>query len=156
MSFTVNLYNMDGRPTNLNKSGNLTELKSGEITGELKNECSIIDPIILLKINDVSTICNCNYMYIKDFGRYYFVNNIVSIRNHIVEIHAHVDVLYTYASEIKKNSVILARYNNTTYGNTYLQDSRMASYQDGFTTSYNFSKKFDRSTENFILVVAGH
>lgn len=156
MSFTIKLYQNQSRTITVDKT---IVQKGSDITGNLVNDCSIIDPVILLKIDDISDyIKDCNYMYIPKFGRYYYITDIISKRNRLVEVHAHTDVLMSFKSEIRKNECVLARYNKVgsgTPGNTYLQDERMAVYQDSFISSYDFPKKFDRAKESYILIVAG-
>lgn len=156
MSFNIQLYQNKSRKITVDKD---IEKKGDAISGNLVNDCDIINPVILLKIDDVSDYMkDVNYMHIPKFGRYYYIDNIISKRNRLVEIHGHVDVLMTYKAELRKNECIIARYNkvgSNTLGNTYLQDERMAVYQDSFVSSYNFPKKFDRNKESFVLIVAG-
>ena len=54
------------------------------VSGELKTETSIIDPVIMIEC-DLSAVVGCNYMSISSFGRSYFVNNIRSIRSGLIE-----------------------------------------------------------------------
>lgn len=153
MSFSVILYDNKSRKNAVDKS--LTTIRDN-IEGTLKSECSIMSPDILLRIVDVSALNKCNYMYIEEFNRYYYVTDIISVRNNLVEVKGRVDVLMSFKDEIRNNSVILARYNTTSsYGNTYLQDDRMATYQDAFPCTYKFSRSFSKSDESFILSVAG-
>ena len=63
-----------------------------EITFTLKEPTSIIDPVLLIKGN-ITEIIQANYITIPVFNRSYFINNITSVRNDLIEISAHVDVL---------------------------------------------------------------
>lgn len=74
------------------------------VTGSLKDGCNITDPVILFEIGNVPT---CNYMYIPDFGRYYFIDMIESVRNNLWSITAHVDVLESYKTSILQQIVTL-------------------------------------------------
>ena len=96
------------------------------VSGRLKDSTSIIDPIILIS-GDISNYINCNYMTISNFNRSYFINNIISITNSLFEIHAHVDVLTSFKSEIRANNCILSRQENKY--NLYLNDGSLKIYQ---------------------------
>ena len=43
----------------------------------LKDDTSIINPVLTLNLKSHSKLRKCNYIYIPDFGRYYFITNIV-------------------------------------------------------------------------------
>ena len=93
---TINFYTNQSEKNRLDK----TLVSAFDLNGELKEDCSIIDPVIKIAA-DVSSMASVNYLYIASFGRYYFINNVVSINNDICEVHAHVDVLSTYKDEIR-------------------------------------------------------
>ena len=75
----------------------------------LKNGCSIENPIIQIT---APSLVGINYMRIQAFGRYYYINDIVSLRNNMWEISAHVDVLMSYANEIKACQATFKRQEN--------------------------------------------
>lgn len=54
------------------------------LTGTLKNECTVVDPVILIA-GDASIFADINYMYIPSFSRYYFINNVRSIKSNLIE-----------------------------------------------------------------------
>ena len=58
----------------------------------LKADTSVLKPTIILSSN-ADAIKTYNYMYIDDFKRYYFIDDIVSKNNNLWEISGHVDVL---------------------------------------------------------------
>ena len=108
----------------------LTLLKT--LTGNLKNETSIIDPTILVCDLDNDIIKKCNYIYIPRFGRYYFLKNITIEKNNLFVINGHVDVLESFKKEIKENEAVINRSIN--YNNTMMQDNEGRIYQtDGYT-----------------------
>ena len=126
----------------------ITDITS--LTGTLRDETSIIDPVIIIE-GDLSSYVNCNYMTISDFNRSYFVNNIRSIRNDLFEISAHVDVLSTYKSQIRQNSAIIARQEKK--WNLYLNDGVFKTYQNPFIVTKAFPSGF--TEQHFIFSVAG-
>lgn len=78
---TINIMLNNSEDAKINK--NITTIAS--LSGTLKNETSIMNPTILMEGN-VSSIAGCNYMYIPEFGRYYFITDVRSIRNKLYEI----------------------------------------------------------------------
>lgn len=146
MSFSIVLQQNNSERNKVDKD--LTDILT--VTGELKSETSIVDPVIMIEC-DLSDVANVNYMTISAFGRSYFVNNIRSIRNGIVEFTCHVDVITTYAAEIRANSAIVRRQENT--WNLYLNDGSFKVYQNPLVLTKEFPSGF--STQEFVLAVAG-
>ena len=146
MSFQILLQVNNSEKNRLDKE--VTTIST--LTGVLKNETSIINPIILVE-GDLSSYVNCNYMQIPVFGRSYFVSNIRSIRRNLFEITAHVDVLSTYKTSIRANSAIVRRQENN--WNLYLNDGVFRVYQNTMVLTKDFPSGF--STQEFVLAVAG-
>lgn len=122
------------------------------ITGVLREETSVIDPIILIR-GDVETLLTVNYLTIPAFGnRSYFVKNINIVRQGLVEMQCHVDVLYTYRSGIKQNKAIIAR-NEIEY-DLKLNDGLFQTQQNPRIAQFSFPSGFN--TWNFVLAVAGN
>lgn len=150
MSFTVTLYQMTTQKNRLDKSSHLTSLST--LTGVLRDDSSIMNPRIQFQIDDVSDLKKCNYMYISEWGRYYFVTDIISHRNNIVEIAAHVDVLMTYHTQILDNKAIIHR-SKTGYS-LFLDDSQFKTYNCPHVLTKNFPAGFPADNE-FLLAVSG-
>ena len=74
------------------------------ITGSLRGETSTSNFQMLLNVIDLNPY---NYMYIADFGKYYFITNIISVRTGLWLVTASIDVLESYKSEILSLNVIL-------------------------------------------------
>lgn len=120
------------------------------LNGTLRQETSIIDPVIIIE-TDLSQVVTCNYLSIPTFARSYFVNNIRSIRNGLVEFTCHVDVLSSFAEQIKANSAIIKRQENK--WNLYLNDGVFKVYQNPMILTKAFPSGF--TTQEFVLAVAG-
>lgn len=116
----------------------------------LKEDTSVLKPIIIIKTSD--PVYSYNYMYISDFGRYYFIDDIKSVNNNIWEVHAHVDVLETYKTQILSNSAVVARQQNKF--NTYLNDPEWKVYANENVVAYKFTSPFTKAL-NFLLATAG-
>ena len=67
-----------------------------DVTMVLKDDCSIINPVI----RSATMPASANYCYISEWGRYYFVTNCVYISNTVKEFTLEVDVLASYKSAI--------------------------------------------------------
>lgn len=146
MSFSISLMRTSSPREALVKE--VTEIMS--VSGTLKNQTSIIDPVITIECN-LSSVTECNYMYIEAFKRYYFIDNIRSLTNNLVEFTAHVDVLNTYAPQIKDNFGIVKRQEND--WNLYLDDGSFKVYQNPMVLTKAFPSGF--TTQEFVLAVAG-
>ena len=146
MAFNIELKINNSEQNRLNK-----ETKTiMTVSGVLKEETSIIDPIIKIEC-ELSDVTGCNYISIPVFRRSYFVNDIRSIRNGLVEFSCHVDVLSTYAEQIKNNTGIIKRQENE--WNLYLNDGTFKVYQNPNVLTKAFPSGF--TTQEFVLAVAG-
>jgi hypothetical protein len=129
---------------------NITTLAT--IQGTLRSDCSIIDPVITVSdsVMNNAMAAACNYAKIAQFGRYYYVNNIVSTGK-FWEIHMHVDVLASFQTPLKALDAVIARQ-ETKY-NLYLNDGFFKTYQNPHVSIKPFPNGF---TEQFyVLSVAG-
>lgn len=121
------------------------------LSGIMREESSIIDPVILIEDID-DYISELNYAYIEDFGRYYFVTNIESVRQSLWRVSFHVDVLGTYKDAIRENSGIIER--NENMYDLQLNDGLFKTRQNPRIAQFAFPSGFN--TWNFVLAVAGN
>ena len=98
----VNFYNAKIKKNELNKNLGTAIVK----TCALKNGSSIEDPVLYME-HDAS-LFQTNYVYIPDFGRYYFISG-RELVEHTEYITCHVDVLKTFASDILNSKGIATR-----------------------------------------------
>jgi len=146
MSFSISLMINNSPKEQLDKNTSVIQT----VSGTLKEETSIIDPIIKIQ-GDISSFNNCNYMYIPEFNRFYFVNDLRSITYNIFEVSGHVDVLSTYKAQIRSNNAIVRRQENS--WNLYLNDGSFKVYQNPNVLTRAFPSGFTR--QEFVLAVAG-
>lgn len=144
------LYNNLSEDNKLNKN----IVKIIKLEGALREASSLTNPSILIELNPSNFdsyvaddnrrlvvfngikitwesfiydyIISANYVYIPDFNRYYFINDIISIRNNMWRLNMHVDVLMSYKKEIGKTYALVSR-NEFVY-NKLLEDNKI-SYQ---------------------------
>ena len=123
------------------------------MTGSLKDGTSVINPTIMLQGTPatVQQIVASNYLHIPDFGRYYFIRDVSSVRTNLWEISCHVDVLQTYSTQIKAQTAIIQRQENK--WNLYLNDGSFKVYQNPIVLTKPFPNGF--TTNEFVLAIAG-
>lgn len=126
----------------------LTDLVS--FTGRLREECSIMDPVIIFE-EPLTSFAGANYMTIESFGRSYFITEIISVTAALTEVHAHVDVLTSFATEIRANRGIVLRQESE--WNLYLPDDVIRCYANPLIHTMAFPSGF--SGESYVLLVAG-
>lgn len=148
MSFTIKLYTNSSPENFFTKT--ITQVGT-DLTGDLREESSIIAPGIRVALASVPA--NVNYMYVQDWGRYYFIDEIVSVRAGIWELRGRVDVLGSFGTSIKACSGIVHRAESDQAYNVYLDDGSFRSYADPAVITKAFPSGF--ATWEYLLVVAG-
>lgn len=147
MSLTVTLYNSSSPVEKIGK----TLTSGGTYSCSLKDTTSILNPVLIIRTSD--PVYNYNYLYIQEFGRYYFINDIKSVNNNVWEISAHVDVLETYKTAILANSAVIRRQTNKY--NTYLNDPEWKTYAYEQIAAFKFPNTPFSKDLKYILTVAG-
>lgn len=146
MSFSINLYNNNSEDKKVGKK--LTNY--GTLTGTLKSGCSLITPEILVQ-SDKPILCN--YAYIPNFGRYYFVTDVVSVRNNMYILILKRDVLESFKNGIYKNTAVLER--SQYYWNLYLQDASMPIASNILTNTQAFNVSFNKNGTKVLIYNEG-
>lgn len=115
--------------SNFVKRKNSTKQPTGgtSVTCVLKETTSVEHPTFVLTSNDFTI----NYVYA--FGEYYFVDDVKSVRNGIIEISCSLDVGATYKSDIGSYTAFVER--SATYHNDFLPDPDVAMINDETVTS---------------------
>ena len=144
---TLTLYTCTSDANKVQKD--LTEIAS--LTGTLKDAVSILNPTILIESDNAELFTTCNYAYIPEFGRYYFVNNITIQRQGLYQLTMRVDVLQTYAAYILSLEAVISRQ-EFEY-NLYLNDPCFKVEQRTKHKIKNFPNSF--TAAEFVLAVAG-
>lgn len=134
---------------------NKTEYLSNRFTldGTLRKQTSATSLSIDIEKTNPLTY-DYNYMYIGEFDRYYFIDDISSVRNRLWTITASTDVLMSFKNDILESSVILDKVENELVANLYLDDGSFV--MD--SRKYNEIKEFPNGlneTGEFILICAG-
>ena len=115
----INLFKCIAENNRVDKTNYLTNRFA--INGTIRDNCSVVDPVIIIEKTNPSKF-DYNYLYIEEFKRWYYINDYISIRNNLWELHAHVDVLYTWRADIKNMTCVADKLENQAEGNVYFDD----------------------------------
>lgn len=115
MAFNIVLYKNSSEPNRIDKSNFLSGAKS--ISGVLKNESAVVNPTVVINFDNPS---DYNYCFINKFNRYYYIRDVISIRNNIWEVYLASDPLMSFANEILGCDCIIRRQQNK--GNNMYND----------------------------------
>lgn len=143
---TVSLYINYSEPNRLNKS--LSSV--GAFSGRLRGECSAVNPSILVEAGNIAT---ANYMQIPEFGRYYYIIDVVSVREGLWLVNGHVDVLMTYASSIRACPALVSRQENDY--DLYLTDDKFLIDTRREYNTIAFPGRAPSGGDSLVLTIAG-
>lgn len=144
---TIILYTTASEENRINKV--LTTVTT--LTGTLREDTNVENPYITIDMTNTQTdILKCNYAYITEFGRYYFIIDKKIINNNFIELQLRVDVLKTYATEILNNEVLIER--SEFYNEPYIVDNQRMAYNFPMVLTKKFSTGFD--SPHYYLTVA--
>lgn len=150
---TITLYRMTQDKKVVNKT--LTSANTiASVTASFKGDCTITDPVIELDYD--TGYLQANYMYISDFGRYYFIEQTVVSEQRII-YSCHVDVLKSFTGDIRNMTALVSR-SEKNY-NLYLNDKyfKVLNYKNDevFEFPEDTKNRFTNKFYSYVLVVAG-
>ena len=132
-----------------NKAINKEIVEGATISGTLRNDTSIISPIIALENAEVFKY---NYAYIPSFERYYYITDIKSLRNNLWEVYMKVDVLMSHKQAILSNESIISHSESN--ANNYIPSDVWRNDVRQNTEIINFPNGFNEEAL-FVLITAG-
>lgn len=132
-----------------------------EYEGSLRTETSLLNPQIDIQHGGKSDFTQFNYAYIEDFNRYYFIDDITSVRTYISRLHLRCDVLMSYVHSIGQLPCIVARTSNEEYVSKDLTDSNtpvLPTYDKQLVFGYKLPyidniKPYNDESENLVFIV---
>lgn len=122
------------------------------LEGTLRDETSIKNPV--LRVVGDTSIVSYNYVYIESFSRYYFVNDIRSVRTGLWELYLTVDVLMSFKTEIL-GCVGIIDHTTTVLTDEYLPSDIWQALVKDKTDIINFNGSSLLSSGEYILITAG-
>ena len=133
------------------KTVNKTVQTVKECECKVYGSCSLLAPVMFLKYDSVLT--NCNYAYIPDYGRYYFMKSPVMLSGGRCLLGLTVDPLMSHKDGIKNLFCNITRYERT--GMTMLADSNIANAGHSIEI-INFPDSFiENGVHSYVLSVLG-
>lgn len=152
--FKLHLYTVSSEVNRVDKSSELSE--DFTLEGTLKDDCSIVDPSIVVAAD--ANIVRFNYAYVVEFNRYYFINDIVALNNGMWTLSMHVDVLMSFKDQFLKLSAFVSR-NEKEY-DPLLVDDRFpiqgATERTKIADLKNPFKPLEYQTECILLVLSSN
>lgn len=144
------LYKTESAPNVVDKK--LTEV-AHYTNVRLLDDTSVLTPSIEVRAsNIIDDLWSINYFYIPKFKRFYFVTDLTATSG-MFQISGRVDVLKSYASEIKASSQIVTRQENRQ--DKYLHDSMIPISDKQEVIEAEFGDTFDDTNSQFILITTG-
>ena len=119
--------------------------------GVLRDECSVMNPVIMFESQDV---LRYNYCYIPEFQRYYAVTRTENYRNGLWLVYMEVDVLMSFRRDIYKLNAVVDKQSSDDIGDEYIDDQSLVAESSLFNQVYNFPNGFN-NTGTYILITAG-
>lgn len=111
----INLYKNTAENDRVDKTNYLTQV--GTLIGVFKEETSVMNPQIIIEYG----VIDFNYIYIPLLNRYYYINEIISVRNNLWRIRLNCDVLMSFKTEILNLECYISR--NEYKNNPYIEDT---------------------------------
>lgn len=144
----IKLYHNTSANNKINKSLHSETTYSGN----LRDDSKVINPEIMI---ESSNLTGFNYAYIPAFHRYYYIVEITSYRNNLWIVKLKVDVLMSFANDIKDLTCIIEA-TESYKGNDYLADSSSwVSMVKAKTDILNFNGSSLLNNGEYILITAG-
>lgn len=141
----MKLYNFSGDRRQINKY--LTHVADVTIIA-ITNDTNILRPSIIIN----TRAFNFNYVYISNFGRYYYVDNIKLLGGERIGIDCSVDVLMSHKAAILSSQCIADR--SSSNSDPYLLDNKIATRDEAKIYVRNMGAS-PFNTTSYVLQVAG-
>lgn len=147
----ISLFTCKCERNRVNKNDYLTN--RFVIDGTLRKQTSATNLVIDIEKTNPITY-DYNYMYIEEFDRFYFIDDISSVRNKLWTITASTDVLMSFKTDILESNVILDKVENELVANLYLDDGSFVMDSRKYNEIKEFPNGLNENGE-FILICAG-
>lgn len=154
----ITLYAMNDAPEFVNKTLNRIHDTEGDVANmplDILNPTIDLDlsALISLHVDEPISTYGINYVYIREFKRYYFINKYEILATGIYRMYMHVDVLMSYRNDILNNIGIIRRQQNIY--DLYLNDGslKVENYPMLQTLTFSNGNIFD--SWKYIVTVAG-
>jgi hypothetical protein len=153
---TINLYSTGDNPKTVSKT--LTAISS--VQGRATQPCNILRPELILSGDSTVNAINANYVYVPDFGRYYFVKDHTTDTAARIILSCEVDPLMSWAAGIRASKQLVTRSESVgkpteITDNQYPLSKRKNMFVIAFEGGSMNLDSATADTYNFIINVAG-
>lgn len=149
---TITLYQIYDDAKNVNKTVDNTT-KITELTATLKGDCSVEEPT--LEIEYSASYINANYVYISDWGRYYFIKSKTVGTYKRIYLELSEDVLYTYKTGILNMVCLVERVQNQKDAAMLMVDKAFKALGRHLISTRKFPYKFTKKDPSIIMTTGG-
>lgn len=141
----IDLYSITDDPRKLEKTLGTADTRTGAVRGAI----DVLRPEVLVE----GGVVLANYAHIPDFGdRYYFIEEREVVRKGLQRLALRVDVLMSYADQIRTCPAVCARSANVV--NAFLPDSRRPELAFKTSCVYTFSP-LTYSAKPIVVITVG-
>ena len=92
------------------------------INCNIKERCSLDSPVLIIAKENFRNWKDANYCYISEYGRFYYIENVIVETATRIEIHCKCDVLMSFASNIRALMGVITRQENIY--NDFISDNK--------------------------------
>ena len=119
-TMTIDIYKTSADNRALDKLSSAQLVGAAITTIDIPRDNDILNPTFIIATNTAAY--TANYLYCATYGRYYFIKSVVAMTGGRMAIRCYVDVLQTYADNIKNCYATITRTNSapTKYVDTKL------------------------------------
>ena len=146
MSYPVVLYTNSSNPNKVNKS--ITTLAT--VSCDFKDVVDVENPTIVIGYG--SPYEKCNYVYIAEFGRYYFATCKAGVGGKIT-VECVSDPLMSFKTEILNSPAVIAR--NPWHFDLYIPDGKLPIESRTQTAVFKFPNTSEFTHNCFVLTTLG-
>lgn len=147
---TVNIGTCLDDPRKMNKSPSLTISANCDI----HDATDIMNPVFILAYN--AAYIGCNYMYVPDWGRYYYITAVTALSGTRMQIEGKEDTLQTFAAELSEIECAINKQEQFEgVATLFFKDPDIIPRQDTVTFTQLFSSVPSWDTGHVYLTTVG-
>lgn len=149
MANKISLYITKDDKRKVNKT---VSVVAKDVACQFFDNCSILAPSLLLDFN--SNYLTTNYIYIPNFKRYYYVDNITVLKGNHIQLNCSVDVLKSNASAIEKINCTVVRTAQSGKQQLYLDDGKFKVLNFERIQTKKFPNSLSKA-QSYVMTIAG-
>lgn len=119
-------------------------------SGKVKDNVSVTSPVFIVETTAISGL---NYLYCTEYGRYYYITDIVTMTGGRIALHCKCDVLMSFRSEIRRCKCIINKQEYEDKSSKYIDDGSYVVQCNEVIQTYDLPNALNG--EQTILIVAG-